>query len=213
MDELTLCNTALGLIGHTVALKSLQEPFECPEARSCARILPECIELALSQGQWSFARRDEVITSDYLTEFKSYPWRFTYTLPDDVGVIFSLTSIKADSRINTFGFDRGYLRFDIRNIDDRRYLVTDCKPDFVIHYQTKKIPLSLCPPMFVQGIEYIMASKLAPEFVKSEVGHGMGLDFFQTGLTLLQNAQATDLNQGAYSQRPVVVPKWIKVRS
>ena len=212
MDELTLCNTALGLIGHTVALETLQEPYKCPEARTCARILPECIELALSQGQWSFARRDEVLTSDYLTEFKSYPWRFTYTLPDDVGIIFSLTTLEADSRINTFGYDRGYVRFDLRNIDDRRYLVTDHKPDLVIHYQVKKIPLNLCPPMFIQGLEYLMASKLAPEYVKSEIGHGMGMDFLQAGLTILQNAQATDLNQGAYSQRPVVVPKWIKAR-
>lgn len=212
MDEITLCNDALGLIGHSVVIESLTAPYTCPEARSCARILPECMTLALSRGQWSFARRDEVLTQDHLTEFKSYPWRYTYSLPSDVASVYSLTCVDADSKINTIGYDRGYVRFDLRNIDDKRYLVTDHEPDLVIHYQANSIALGLCPPMFVQGVEYLLASKLAPEFVKSEIGHGMGMDFLNTALQMIDAAQAADINQGAYSQRSIIEPKFIKAR-
>ena len=211
MDAVTICNDALGLIGHSVVISSLDPPYETVEARSCARIFPVCLAQVLSLG-WTFTRRDEVITADYLTDLISLPWRHTYKLPPDVGTILSLTEPSAPSYIHTIGQERGVIRFDLRNIDNERYLVTDADPDFVIHYHANNVGLELVPPLVCQGLEYMIASKLAPEFIKSEVGHGQGMDYLKLSNELLTQAWVNDMNQGAYSLKSVQVPSAIKVR-
>ena len=211
MDAVTICNDALGLIGHSVVITSIAPPYESVEARCCARIFPACLAQVLALG-WTFTRRDEVITEEYLTEFTSLPWRHTYKLPSDVGTILSLTEISAPSYVHTIGQERGVIRFDLRNIDNERYLVTDADPDFVIHYHATNVGLELVPPLVCQGLEYLLASKLAPEFVKSEIGHGQGMDYLQVSNSLLTQAWTADLNQGAYSLKSVQVPSAIKVR-
>lgn len=211
-EALLICNDALALIGHSVTIKSLED-IESAEARSCARALPLCMSQALARGQWSFARRDEVITDDYLTTHASYPWKYTYRLPDDVDTIFSLTQLEASSLINTVGYAKDYIRFDLRNIDNERFLVTDAHPPFVLHYQAKDISLQVCSSMFKQGVTYLLASKLAPEFVKSEIGFSFGLKYFDTAYNLLAGAEQQDYQQGAYSQKSVATPSMIQARS
>ncbi len=211
MDAVTICNDALGLIGHSVVIESIDPPFESAEARSCARIFPVCLAQVLDLG-WTFTRRDEVITEEYLTDITSLPWRHTYELPPDVGTILSLTEINAPSYVHTIGQERGVIRFDLRNVDNKRYLVTDADPDFTIHYHANNVGLELVPPLVCQGLEYMIASKLAPEFVKGDVGHGQGMDYLQLSNELLTRAWQNDLAQGAYSLKSVQVPSAIKVR-
>ena len=114
--------------------------------------------------------------------------------------------------INTIGQERGVIRFDLRNVDNKRYLVTDADPDFTIHYHANNVGLELVPPLVCQGLEYMIASKLAPEFVKGDVGHGQGMDYLQLSNELLTRAWQNDLAQGAYSLKSVQVPSAIKVR-
>ncbi len=211
-EALDICNEALALIGHNVTIKSLED-IDTPEARSCARALPLCMGQALARGQWTFARRDEIITDDYLTTHSSYPWKFTYRLPEDVDIIFSMTQLEASSLIDTVGYDKDYLRFDIRNIDNERFLVTDAHPPFVLHYQAKEVSFKVCSSMFLQGVTYLLASKLAPEFVKSEIGFNFGVKYFEMGYNLLAGAEQQDYQQGAYSQKGVMEPSMIRARS
>lgn len=213
MSAVDVCNNALGLIGHTIVITAL-DARESAEARSCARLFPGCLAQALARGDWSFARRDELINRDgnFLTDIKSYPWKYTYKLPDDVGKVFSLVSVDADSFSSTWGNSDSAIRFDLRNVDDKRYLLTDVLPDFVIHYQAKTVSLDVCPPMFVEGLEYLLASRLAPEFVKSNVGLNMGLQLLKVSEGIFSQALVDDLNQGAYSQKNVSVPSLIRSR-
>ena len=209
---LQVCNDALALIGHNVTIKTLEE-ITSAEARSCSRALPTCLAQCLAKGQWSFARRDEILNEDYLTDFSSYPWQYTYELPDDVETIYSLTDIDASSLISTAGYDSEYIRFDLRNIDNKRYLVTDAAPSFVIHYQANDISLGVCSSLFIQALTYLLASKLAPEFVKSQIGFEMGLKYLALAYQLIDMAAAQDSQQGAYSQKSVKQPSMIKARS
>lgn len=210
--RLGICNEALSLIGNNNVLKSLEEPYKSVEARSCARWFPSCFSECLSKGQWSFARRDEVLTDDYLTDFTSLPWKHTYRLPDDVGHIYSIAYANASSKIESIGTVRGYGRFAIRNIDAGRYLATDLEPGFVINYQANNVDLSVCPPIFISAVRYLLASRLASEFLKSDIGLTHNLKFIEMSNTELIAAMYEDAAQGSYSQRNEAIPMSIKSR-
>lgn len=211
-SKLNICNRALSLIGHNTLIKSLEEPYENVEARSCARWFPACFNECLAKGQWSFARRDEVLNDDYLTDFTSLPWKHTYRLPEDVGNIYSLARAHASSKIESIGTQRGYERFALRNIDNVLHLATDLEPGFVINYQANEVELSICPPVFISGVTYLLASRLAPELVKSEIGLTMGVKFLELSNQDLVLAAYQDASQGSYSQRNDVIPMSIRAR-
>lgn len=211
-DALDICNRALALIGHNCALKSLEEPYESVEARSCARWFPACFSESLARYSWTFARRDEVITDDYLTDLISLPWKYTYKLPKDVEHIFSLASRHASSMIESSGTQRGYKRFSIRNIDNVRYLVTDVEPGFVINYQANDVSISICPPLFISAVVYQLAGRLAAEFVKSEIGISEGVKFLELYTQELYAASVDDANQGSYSLKNDSIPQSIRAR-
>lgn len=211
-DALDICNRALALIGHNCALKSLDEPYESVEARSCARWLPACFSESLAKYAWTFARRDEVINDDYLTDLTSLPWKHTYKLPKDVGHIFSLASVHASSMIETTGTQHGYKRFSLRNIDNERYLVTDLEPGFVINYQANDVSLDICSSLFISAMVYQLAGRLAAEFVKSEIGLTEGIKFLELYTQELYAAAVDDANQGGYAMKNNSTPQSIRAR-
>ena len=73
MEKIDICNNALDLIGQGTHIDSLDE--QSFEARSCKRLFKPVLNQCLDIYNWSFARKDEVITADSIM-----------TITDDDGV-------------------------------------------------------------------------------------------------------------------------------
>ena len=112
MEIEDICNNAIDLIGQGTHIDSLEEAS--PEARSCKRLFPTVLKQCLDFYNWSFARKDEVITKDYLVtkkdedgndvEIVSLPWLHSYRMPTDVLRVLFLAPLEVDSRSEKIGF-------------------------------------------------------------------------------------------------------------
>lgn len=220
MEKVDICNNALDLIGQGTHIDSLDE--QSFEARSCKRLFKPVLNQCLDIYNWSFARKDEVITADSIMtttdddgvkhEIVSLPWKHSYKLPDDVMRVLYLTNLNVDSDAERIG-SLDQLRFNFRNYDDTKVLVTDSEPDFVVHYQAYTENIALLSPSFIQGFEYYLASRLAANMVKGTTGYQMSIDLMKYAEQILSRAIALDAQQGANSIEKTVKPISIRARN
>lgn len=219
MEIEDICNNAIDLIGQGTHIDSLEEAS--PEARSCKRLFPTVLKQCLDFYNWSFARKDEVITKDYLVtkkdddgntvEIVSLPWKHSYRMPEDVLRVLFLAPLNVDSRSEKIGFPCE-IPFNFRNYNQEKLLVTNAEPDFTIHYQAYIEDIDLLSPSFIQGLEYFLTSRLAANIVKGTVGYQMSIDFMKYAEQFLQRAAALDAQQGANSIEKTIQPASIRAR-
>lgn len=219
MEKEDICNNALDLIGQGTHIDSLEEAS--PEARSCKRLYPVVLKQCLDIQNWSFARKDEVLTEDYLvtkededgnvSEIVSLPWKHSYHLPDDVLRVLFLAPLYADSRSERVGFPCE-IPFNFRNYNNEKILVTNAEPIFTIHYQAAVDDVDLFSPTFIQALEYNLAARLAPNIVKGTSGYQMGIDLTKLAESFLLRAAALDAQQGANSIKKTIQPASIRAR-
>ena len=220
MENVDICNNALDLIGQGTHIDSLDE--QSFEARSCKRLFTFVLNQCLDKYNWSFARKDEVITAEYLVtetddnsvkhEIVSLPWKHSYKLPDDVMRVLYLTRLNVDSDAERIG-SLDQLRFNFRNYDNAKILVTDAEPDFAVHYQAYTDNIDLFSPSFIQGFEYYLASRLAANMVKGTTGYQMSIDLMKYAEQFLALAISLDAQQGANSIEKIVKPASIRARN
>lgn len=200
MTELDLCNNALALIGQGSHITSLEENRK--EADACKRFLPVTIARCLDKFNWSFARRDEVITQDFLLpDALCLPWRYVYSLPSDVMRLLFAVPMGVDSSSETMGF-KGQIRFNLRNLNGQKVIATDAQAPFIIQYQANILDLDIFPPTFCEGLEAALASSLASELIKGIDGVKISQAMAQMAYQNLEQASALDASQGAQSILP-----------
>lgn len=192
-----VCNVALDLIGQGGRIKSLDEAS--PEAEACKLHFYPTYESCLDFGNWSFARRDEIIDEqDYLKDVCVLPYHYAYRLPKDVMRVLYLTNLDAKPKVETVNADRP-IQFNFRNYDGEKVIATDHQPNFVIHYQAYVDPKDYIQPTFVSALSYMLASKLAASLIRGTDGITIGGKLYQLGYTELNRAAGFDAQQGAYS--------------
>ena len=210
MQAVDLCNNALDLIGQGTHIDDLEDGSR--EADQCKRLFPVTVERMLDAANFSFARKDEVITSDYLLpDAVSVPWKHTFKLPADVMRILFLSPLNAGSESETIGYE-GLIRFGLRLYDGQKVFTTDAEAPFVLHYQAFVDDPALFSPSFCQALEYALAARLAANFVKSTTGAELSVRLTQISETYLQRAISADSQQGVYSVKKQNAPAFIRAR-
>lgn len=209
ITQLDICNNALDLVGQGSHITSLED--QTKESDLCKRNYEPTIERALSKYNFSFARKDEVIKKDdLLSEAVCLPWKYAYTLPDDLMKVLYLDDINACSNSERIRQDK--TRFNFRQYDDERVLVTDESAPFVIHYQALVTSPDLFSVQFTESIEYLLASRIATALIHGTTGVQIGNSLLQNGLTFLQMAADQDAQQGAESINQIEQPYFIRTR-
>lgn len=194
MQAIDVCNGAIDLIGQGRHIENFDN--SSPESAICSRLYPQSLKFVLDLYNWSFARRDEIITKDYLLpDVVSKPYDYSYKLDDDVNRVLFLTDVDADQNVETNGYERR-IQFNFRNYDGKKILVTNKAPDFVMHYQCFLDDVSVASPTFLEGLQYILASRLAGSIIKGQLGVTIGQSFAQYGLSLLNVSAGIDAQQG-----------------
>lgn len=195
IDEIEICNNALSLCGQGSHISSLEE--ESKEAKTCKRLFMRAVERCVDKFDWSFCRKDEVITEDYLLkDVASPPFHFSYKLPEDCLRVVTVHNTELDAWYARQVNGRQTIGFDYRNYKGQKILVTDVEVPFVLEYQALITDVNLFPPTFIEALEYTLAGVLAIEFVKGTTGAELGLQLEKQGYAILKQAWTLDSHIG-----------------
>lgn len=210
MDAVTICNGALALIGQGVFIDSMDE--QGAEAEFCRRVFDVTVREALEFGDWSFARKDELMTEDYLLpDVVSLPWKYTYKLPENCTKVLRLTRPDATSITETMG-DLHLIPFNLRNYRGQKVLTTDKLSPFAIHYMVDTRDYDLFSAGFISGLQYLLAAKLTSYLVKGTEGAKLTQYNLQIAYSVLGQALAADASQGGYSMKQKILPAFARAR-
>lgn len=178
-----------------------------------ARYWKQALDQALSSYNWSFATRDEYITSAHLTDITSLPFRFTYTIPEDVLRILYISPECQNPLLETVGYP-GYAPFNFRNHQGRVYLVTDLEAPFLMRYQCRMDDETLLPPLLKQALTYLCAAQIVTSFNTEQPAQNRNSAdyFYQLGMMKLEQAAGRDAQQGGYSMKQQFPSRFTRAR-
>lgn len=200
ISALDICNNALDRIGQGSRIASLSE--QSPEAEACARWYPITYASALEAYNWSFARRDEILTSDdLLADFNPIPYKYAYKIPNDLMKILYITRPNVGEYVETLG-NRTGVSFNFRSQDGVKVIACSSPPPLVIHYQANLDPINdieLCTPAFANALSILLASNIVGSLVRDVTSASVSLELYKLGSAFLAQAASYDANQGGYT--------------
>lgn len=208
--KIKISNDALALIGQNRIIKAFDN--KSLEAAHCERLFDDTLNTLLETFNWSFCRKDEVITEDYLLkEVISLPYNYSYKIPEDVKTILFITHRYDTSDVETLA-TKETIQFNFRQYDNKKILATNEPPGFVLHYQAHLEDLSIATSGFRQALSYFLASGLAPAFIKGTQGLQVGQELYKQGTLLINTAIGIDSQQGAATIQNGKQSRYIRAR-
>lgn len=211
--KVDICNNALDLIGQGIHIKGFDD--QTKEADLCRRNYQQIVDRCLTKFNFSFARKDELITNSYLvSDVVSIPYKYTYKIPSDVMNILYLErySKSKDETIN----NKDTIKFNFRvvkiNNVPTRCIVTNIEAPFVIQYQSFIDDPNLFSVQFTEAVEYMLGARLASALIHGSTGLNTSNNLMQNALMLLQLAIGQDNQQGADSIQDNAIPEFISAR-
>lgn len=211
--KVDICNNALDLIGQGIHIKGFDD--QTKEADLCRRNYQQIVDRCLTKFNFSFARKDELITNSYLvSDVVSIPYKYTYKIPSDVMNILYLErySKSKDETIN----NKDTIKFNFRvvkiNNVPTRCIVTNIEAPFVIQYQAFIDDPNLFSVQFTEAVEYMLGARLASALIHGSTGLNTSNNLMQKALMLLQFAIGQDNQQGADSIQDDAIPEFISAR-
>lgn len=211
ITALEVCNNALSLCGQGTHISSLEE--ESKEADLCSRLYQRAVERAVDKYDWSFCRKDEVITADYqLQDVASPPFHYTYKLPEDCLRVLSIHNTELDNWYARQVDGRQTLPFDFRNYKGQKVMVCDTEAPFVLQYQALITDVTLFSPTVIEAIEFILAGYLCIDLINGTTGAQLGLNLEKQGYTLLREAWTLDSHIGAETIQDRTVDEFMQAR-
>lgn len=196
ITDIEICNNALSLSGQGIHISSLTE--DSKEAEICSRLYQRAVERCVDKYDWSFCRKDEVITESYqLQDVASPPFHYTYKLPTDCLRVLCIHNTELDNWYARQVNGRDTVPFDFRNYKGQKVLVTDAEAPFVLQYQALVTDLALFSPTIIEAIEFILAGYLSIDLINGTTGAQLGLNLEKQGYNLLREAWTLDSHIGA----------------
>lgn len=194
-----ICNNALDLVGQGLHIESFDD--QSKEADLCKRNYQQVVDRALTKFNFSFARKDDLISEKNLIQnVVSIPYKYTYSIPSDVMNILYLEPYRKEGE-ETINIKT--LKFNFRVIDvnkkKQRCIVTNKKAPFVIQYQAFIDDPNLFSVQFTEAVEYLLGARLASALIHGNTGISISNTLMQQGIMFLQLASSQDNQQGADS--------------
>lgn len=206
MNVVGLCNAALGVIGDTSVVTSIDPPDGSAAASACAVAWPLARREALALYDWPFARARATLAPLSTTVGN---WLFAYQLPSDVlAVRFALPAaggpfIDHFSRTGTTGDIVGS-----RYVIEGNTVLSDVELTGIVYTADVLPPY---PALFESAVVYLLASYLAGPIIRGPDGIKTASSFREYALSLLSQAAGRLIGQG--EQLPgEYFPEMLRVR-
>ena len=205
-SDVDICNLALGHLGDTATVTSIDPPEGSAQSEHCARFYPMARDSLLEAHMWGFATKRTTLA---LLGSAWPEWAYCYALPSDVlGIIAVLEQNAADdysvpipqpySQIGTVNTGQGLYTpqpFSVETLDDGTSVIYTNVENAVMRYTAKVTDTTKFSPLFVDALSWYLASYLAGPIIKGDQGAAEAKRCAQMFSAVFGKATASDANQ------------------
>lgn len=217
-----ICNLALGHLGDSATVSSIDPPEGSAQAEHCARFYPIARDSLLEMHDWGFA------TTRALGAAVTFPfteWAYAYAYPTDaLRILAVLPPTATDDYVAAYPSVDPYSHNSLPNqiagvtsqvyateTDDAgRQVILTNQPGAVIRYTRKIIDTGRFSPLFVDTLARFLASMLAGPVLKGDSGVAQGKAQLQLATAMLVRATQSAANQ--QRQDVAHVAPWLGAR-
>lgn len=205
-SEVDICNIALGYLGDTATVASLNPPEGSAQAEHCARYYPIARDELLEMHTWNFAMRRETLA---LLATQPIGWQFAYAMPADAVRIISVHA-PGEGEAGSGPCSTVQHPFTCESDGLGGRIIYCNVDDAAARYTMRVVDTTRFSPLFVSALTWHLAAKLAGPLIKGDSGAAMAQRCTQTMMAFLQQARLQDSAQQHID--PVHRPDWIMAR-
>lgn len=209
-SEVDICNMALGHLGDTATVSSINPPEGSAQAEHCARFYPIARDALLEMASWNFAMRRVKLAQLGQT----WPeWKYAYALPGDVlnvlGVLpedasddYSTRFVPTDTPYWSHNYSPVIAAgryapqpFTIETAADGSSVLFTNVENAVMRYSAFVRDTTQFSPLFVLTLTHYLASYLAGPIIKGAEGAAEAKRQLQLAIGFQSQAETSDANQ------------------
>lgn len=190
-----ICNLALAHLGDEATVASIDPPEGSAQAEHCARWYPIARNTLLELHDWSFA----IVRAPLSLLAASTPqWACTYARPSGAVRILAVLDADAPDDLQSPAGSTGYAPqpFVCEALADGTQVIRTNQVNAVARYTLEATDTTKFPPLVVDALSYLLASKLAGPVLKGSEGRAAALQlrkYFDE--VALPQAKVSDANQ------------------
>jgi hypothetical protein len=191
-SAIDICNLALGHLGDTATVASLDPPEGSAQAEHCARFYPIARDALLEMHPWGFATKRAQLAQ----LGTAWPeWDYAYALPADALSIIAVLPPEAsdDYSYGALGYVPKTFSCEI-DADGAKVIYTD-QETAVVRYIGHQADTTKFSPLFTMALSWHLASMLAGPIIKGEAGAAETKRCLAMLQTYLSKATTSDANQ------------------
>lgn len=205
-SEVDICNLALGHLGDTATVASINPPEGSAQSEHCARFYPIARDALLEMHPWGFATKR--INLSLLGS--NWPeWQYCYAEPADAVNLLAVMppnasddySVPMQSLYNINGAPipmAGQYQpqpYSNETLEDGTSVIYTNQEEAMLRYTALVTDPTKFSPLFVETLGYLLASKLAGPVIKGEDGRAVAKSMLATAMVYLGKAETSDANQ------------------
>ena len=209
-SEVDICNMALGHLGDTATVASINPPEGSAQAEHCARFYPIARDSLLEMHFWNFAMKRGILAQ---VENTWPEWQYAYAVPGDcLNPISVLPQDAADDYATKFVptdtpfWAHNYSPviaagryvpqpYSIEMDDSGQQIILTNVENATLRYTRYVADPTQFSPLFVMTLSWHLASMLAGPIIKGDIGAAEGKRCQAMAIQWMSQAEQSDANQ------------------
>jgi hypothetical protein len=198
-----ICNLALGHIGNKAEITAIVPPDGSAEAAQCGKFYPIARDECLSEFDWGFAKRRQVLAQ--ISGTAPSGWQYWYTVPNPYLVARQLVVEEYDTPV----------QFATESHETHGTIILANTDNAELWYTAIITDTTKYPPLFIHALSWLLASYLALPITREAKIKEISIQQYNINMGKAKSIDAsqgkqlskTDLNLGTYQ------PSGIKART
>lgn len=183
-----ICNLALGHLGDSANVSSIDPPEGSAQAEHCARFYPVARDTLLEMHNWGFASRRVALAQ--LSVPSANPettWEYAYAAPAAVAKMIAVLAPDTDDSMG--------VEFEVETLSTGSLVIYTNTEDAILRYTARITDTTKFTPLFVDALSWLLASYLAGPIIKGDTGASSGRECFKIFLGQFSLAAGSDSRQ------------------
>lgn len=205
-SDVDICNLALGYLGDSATVSSLDPPEGSAQAGHCARFYPIARDALLEMHSWGFATNR--VTLAQLNVTPPSEWQYVYAQPNDALNILAVLAVDAPddysaAMVQPWTYP-GIVPpaigvytpqpFSAETINGVDVILTN-QENATLRYAAQITDTTKFSPLFTEALTWLLASKLAGPLLKGTTGAQMASECLKQFQAWFVQATESDANQ------------------
>lgn len=223
-SEIDICNIALGHLGDTATVASIDPPEGSAQAEHCARFYPVARDALLEMHSWGFATKRAKLA---LLQSGWPEWDYCYAQPSDaLNLLAVIPPLATDDYSQAVRLSNAYgagpvlvsstvgnyvpQPFSAEILDDETEVIFTDQEEAVLRYTARVTDTTKFSPLFTNCLTWFLASMLAGPVIKGDAGAAEAKRCMQMMQYWFGKATESDANQRKVDPEHLV--PWINGR-